>query len=120
MRAHKWGTQLNRACLVACLGISIPTIKRYFDLIDDILLIRKLPMGSGNVRKRLVKAPKVYIRDSDITHALFNLTTLGGLQGTQSPAPVGKDLFWGTSSPASRGNAVVLPDVGGRRNRSVY
>ncbi|MVM33408.1 DUF4143 domain-containing protein [Spirosoma sp. HMF4905] len=81
MLAHNQGAQLNMAQLGASLGITIPTTKRYIELLEDLLLIRHLRPWSGNVGKRLVKAPKVYIRDSGITHALLNLTTMDDLLG---------------------------------------
>jgi uncharacterized protein len=81
MLAHNQGSQLNMAQLGASLGIVIPTTKRYIELLDDLLLIRTLRPWAGNVGKRLVKAPKVYIRDSGLTHALLNLTTLDDILG---------------------------------------
>ena len=63
------------------LDLSVPTVKRYVELLGDLLLVRMLRPWSGNVSKRLVKAPKVYIRDSGLTHALLNLTTLDDLLG---------------------------------------
>ena len=81
MLAHSQGGQLNIAQLGASLGIAAPTSKRYIELLEDLLLIRSLLPWSGNVGKRLVKTPKVYIRDSGLTHALLNLTTLDDLLG---------------------------------------
>ncbi len=59
--------------IAASLGISVPTIMRYIDLFEDLFLIRLLRPWSSNVKKRLVKAPKLYIRDSGILHALLSL-----------------------------------------------
>lgn len=81
MLAHNQGAQLNMAQLGSNLGIAIPTVKRYLELLEDLLLIRHLRPWSGNVGKRLVKSPKVYIRDSGITHALLNLTDMDDLLG---------------------------------------
>jgi uncharacterized protein len=81
MLAHNQGGQLNIAQLGNNLDVAAPTAKRYIELLEDLLLIRTLRPWSGNVGKRLVKAPKVYIRDSGITHALLNLTTLDDLLG---------------------------------------
>lgn len=81
MLAHHQGGQLNTAQLGASLGITIPTVKRYIELLEDLFLVRTLFPWSGNVGKRLVKTPKVYIRDSGLTHALLNLTTLDDLVG---------------------------------------
>lgn len=81
MLAHNQGGQLNTAQLGANLGVSAPTAKRYIELLEDLLLIRTLRPWGENVGKRLVKAPKVYIRDSGITHALLNLETLDDVLG---------------------------------------
>jgi len=76
MLAHNQGELLNASRLAMGLGVSIPTIGRYLDLLADLFLIRLLRPWSRNTGKRLVKAPKVYIRDSGITHALLNLKSL--------------------------------------------
>ncbi|TKC60346.1 ATP-binding protein [Pedobacter hiemivivus] len=76
MLAHQQGSQVNVVQLGANLDITSPTTKRYLDLLEDLLLIRTLRPWSGNLGKRLVKSPKVYIRDSGLVHALLNLKTL--------------------------------------------
>jgi predicted AAA+ superfamily ATPase len=76
MLAHNQGGQLNIAQLGANLDLSAPTAKRYIELLEDLLLIRSLRPWSGNIGKRLVKSPKIYIRDSGLVHALLNLTTV--------------------------------------------
>jgi predicted AAA+ superfamily ATPase len=81
MLAHSQGGQLNIAQLGNNLDVTAPTAKRYIELLEDLLLIRTLRPWSGNVGKRLVKAPKVYIRDSGLTHALLNLTNFDDLLG---------------------------------------
>jgi hypothetical protein len=81
MLAHHQSGQLNLAQLGASLDIALPTAKRYIELLEDLLLIRTLRPWSGNVGKRLTKTPKVYIRDSGLTHALLNLTTLDDVMG---------------------------------------
>jgi predicted AAA+ superfamily ATPase len=81
MLAHSQGGQLNIAKLGSNLDVAAPTAKRYVELLEDLLLIRSLRPWAGNVGKRLVRAPKVYIRDSGLTHALLNLTTLDDLLG---------------------------------------
>jgi len=73
MLAHTQGTTLNQARLAASLGLSSPAIGRYIDLLVDLLLVRRLRPWSGNVGKRLVRAPKIYIRDSGLVHALLDL-----------------------------------------------
>ncbi|NML20231.1 ATP-binding protein [Pseudoflavitalea sp. G-6-1-2] len=81
MLAHAQGTQLNTSKLGANLGITAPTAKKYIELLEDLLLIRTLRPWSGNIGKRLVKSPKVYIRDSGIAHALLNIVKLNDLLG---------------------------------------
>jgi len=81
MLAHNQGGQVNTAQLGANLDISLPTTKRYLELLEDLLLIRTLRPWSGNVGKRLVKTPKAYIRDSGLTHALLNISTADDLFG---------------------------------------
>jgi len=66
---------LNSARLGAGLGVSGQTVSRYLDLLVDLLLVRRLQPWASNVGKRLVRSPKVYIRDSGIVHALLGLTT---------------------------------------------
>ncbi|MEO6546541.1 MAG: ATP-binding protein [Ferruginibacter sp.] len=87
MLAHSQGTQLNLAQLGAGLGISLPTVKRYVDLLEDLLLVRTLRPWSGNIGKRLVKSPKIYIRDSGLTHALLNLKTIDDIAGHPVAGP---------------------------------
>lgn len=81
MLAHHQGGPLNTAQLSSSLDIALPTVKRYVELLEDLFLIRTLRPWSGNVGKRLVKTPKVYIRDSGLTHALLNLATYDDLLG---------------------------------------
>jgi len=81
MLAHSQGGQLNIAQLAASLGIPATTARRYVELLEDLLLVRTLRPWSGNVGKRLVKSPKVYLRDSGITHALLGLETFDDLLG---------------------------------------
>jgi uncharacterized protein len=73
MLAHQQGGLLNQARLAGSLGVSAPAVGRYIDLLADLKLVRRLPPWSGNAGKRLVKAPKVFIRDSGIVHALLEL-----------------------------------------------
>lgn len=81
MLAHQQGAQLNQARLAASLGVSAPAVGRYVDLLVDLKLARRLPSWSGNLGKRLVKAPKLYIRDSGLVHALLELETRDQLLG---------------------------------------
>ncbi|MFZ6010299.1 MAG: ATP-binding protein [Bacteroidota bacterium] len=81
MLAHNQGEQLNIAKLGASLDVAASTAKRYLELLEDLLLVRSLRPWSGNIGKRLVKTPKVYIRDSGLTHALLNLTAMDDILG---------------------------------------
>lgn len=81
MLAHLQGTPLNQARLAGSLGISAPAVGRYIDLLADLKLVRRLPPWTGNLDKRLTKAPKLYIRDSGLVHALLELETRDQLLG---------------------------------------
>jgi predicted AAA+ superfamily ATPase len=81
MLAHGQGSVLNAAHLARNLDVSGTTIGRYLDLMTDLLLVRRLKPWTVNVGKRLVKAPKIYVRDSGITHALLNIQDYNSLLG---------------------------------------
>lgn len=87
MLAHAQGTLLNQSRFASSLAVSSPAGTRYLDLLVDLLLVRRLRPWSGNVGKRLVRSPKVYIRDSGITHALLDLETLDDLLGHPIAGP---------------------------------
>lgn len=76
MLAHNQGELLDASKLAASLAISGQTVARYIDLLCDLMLVRRLPAWSGHVGKRLVRSPKVYVRDSGLVHALLGLQTL--------------------------------------------
>lgn len=73
MLAHHQGGQLNVAQLARNLGVDAKTAAGYIDLLVDLLLVRRLPAWHANVGKRLVKSPRVYIRDSGLVHALLDI-----------------------------------------------
>ena len=73
MLAHLQGSTLNAAQLARSLAVDGKTVARYLDLLVDLLLVRRLSPLHANVGKRLVKSPKVYIRDSGIVHTLLGL-----------------------------------------------
>ncbi|WP_299784384.1 ATP-binding protein [uncultured Roseobacter sp.] len=81
MLAHEQGGLLNAAKLAAGLGVSGQSIARYLDLLVDLMLVRRLPPWHANTGKRLVKSPKVYIRDAGLTHALLGIETAEALLG---------------------------------------
>jgi predicted AAA+ superfamily ATPase len=73
MLAHQQGGLLNAAMLARALAVDGKTIASYLDLLVDLLLVRRLTPWHTNVRKRLVKSPKVYVRDSGLVHALLGI-----------------------------------------------
>jgi predicted AAA+ superfamily ATPase len=81
MLAHGQGTLLNASQLATALSVSAPTVSRYIDLLADLLLVRRLPPLHANTRKRLVKSPKVYVRDSGVVHALLRLENHNDIAG---------------------------------------
>ena len=81
MLAHRQGTLLNAATLAKSLEVSAQSVTRYIDLLADLLLVRRLPPLHANLGKRLVKSPKVYVRDSGLVHALLGIPSLTALAG---------------------------------------
>jgi hypothetical protein len=73
MLAHYHGQIWNGAEFARSLGVSEPTVKRYFDILTGTYMIRQLQPWFENIKKRQVKAPKIYIRDSGILHALLGI-----------------------------------------------
>ncbi|MEJ1355785.1 MAG: ATP-binding protein [Candidatus Sedimenticola sp. (ex Thyasira tokunagai)] len=73
MLAHHQGGLLNTAQFARNLGVDVKTAAGYLDLLVDLLIVRRLPAWHGNIGKRLVKSPKIFIRDSGLVHALLNL-----------------------------------------------
>jgi predicted AAA+ superfamily ATPase len=73
MVAHQQGGLLNTSQLGGSLGVSHHTVRRYLDVLEQTYLLRRLPPYFRNVGKRLVKAPKVYLRDSGLLHHLLNI-----------------------------------------------
>ena len=82
MLAHLQGQMFNASQLGLSLGgASHSTAARYLDVLVDTMMVRRLPPHLPNIGKRLVKSPKVYLRDSGLLHALLGLTTVRDLQG---------------------------------------
>ena len=81
MLAHLQGTILNASTLARALEVSAQSVTRYIDLLVDLLLVRRLVPFHADVGKRLVKAPKVYVRDSGLMHALLGIASLEQLAG---------------------------------------
>ena len=81
MLAHSQGGLLNASQVAGGLGISAQTVTRYIDVLDGLLLVRRLMPLHVNLRKRLVKAPKLYVRDSGLLHALLAISDFDDLAG---------------------------------------
>jgi predicted AAA+ superfamily ATPase len=81
MIAHHHAQIWNAAQFARSLGTSENTARRYLDILSGAYMLRILPPWFENLRKRQVKAPKIYVRDSGIFHALLQLRTLADVQG---------------------------------------
>jgi predicted AAA+ superfamily ATPase len=75
MVAHAQGGLFNASAYGQSLGVSYHTVQRYLDVLEETFLVRRLPPFHRNIRKRLVKTPKVYLRDTGLVHHLLNLGT---------------------------------------------
>ncbi len=87
MLAHNQATLLNAAKLAQGLGVDAKAVARYLDLLVDLLLVRRLPAWHQNAGKRLVKAPKVWVRDSGLAHALLGIGNQEQLLGHPVAGP---------------------------------
>jgi uncharacterized protein len=81
MLAHRHAQVWNGAALAAGLGESYPTVKRHLDLLTGALMVRQLQPWLPNLEKRLVKSPKVYLRDAGLLHALLGIRRFGEVEG---------------------------------------
>jgi uncharacterized protein len=81
MLAHNQGGLLNAANIARGLGVSGATVGNYLDLMVDLLLVRRLPPRVANLGKRMVRSPKVYVRDSGLLHALLGVADKESLLG---------------------------------------
>lgn len=82
MQAHLQGQQANASALGQSLGgLAHTTVTRYMDTLVDAMMLRRLEPYFVNSGKRLVKSPKVYVRDSGLLHALLGIADLNALQG---------------------------------------
>ncbi|HHI80375.1 MAG TPA: DUF4143 domain-containing protein [Planctomycetes bacterium] len=79
MLAHNHGQLLNGSKLGRSLGVSHSTIRRYLDILRETFMVRLLPPYLANTKKRQVKAPKIYIRDSGLLHSLLGIPNLEAL-----------------------------------------
>jgi predicted AAA+ superfamily ATPase len=81
MVAHLHGQLLNASSIANSLGVSQPTVTRWLDQMTQALLLRRLEPHHANLGKRLVKAPKVYVRDSGLLHSLLGIGEVNDLLG---------------------------------------
>ena len=81
MLSHNQACLLNASNLSRSLGLSVQSVTRYIDLLSDLLLVRRLQPYHTNIGKRLVKSPKIYIRDSGFVHALLGIELFEQLMG---------------------------------------
>jgi hypothetical protein len=84
MIAHCHGQLWNASRLAGSLGISSPTVRHYLDILEDTFIIRHVLPYHANVGKRIVKSPRVYVRDPGLLHALLSIRRLDDLQGHPS------------------------------------
>ena len=126
MLAHRQGGLLNASELARSLDVSVPAVTRYVDLLSDLMLVRRLPPYFANVGKRLVRTPKVYIRDSGILHLLLGLGNLDDvlshpvvgaswegfvIENLIAASPLGTDAwFYRTRAGAEIDLVLNLPD----------
>ncbi|WP_229667296.1 ATP-binding protein [Sphingopyxis bauzanensis] len=87
MLAHRQSGLLNAAELARSLGVDAKTVASYLDLLVDLLLVRRLEPWHSNAGKRLVKSPRIYVRDSGLVHTLLGLTTSEDILGHPIAGP---------------------------------
>ena len=81
MCAHNQGQLFNSSRLGESLGVTYQTIRRYIDLMEQTFIIRSLPPFEKNIKKRLVKSPKIFVRDSGLLHRLLQVDDFNSLMG---------------------------------------
>lgn len=81
MLAHCHGGQVNLSELGKSLEVSHTTIKSYLDILTGFYMVRQIQPWAGNIKKRLVKSPKIYLRDTGILHKLLNIADFESLLG---------------------------------------
>ncbi len=81
MLSHYQGQQINMSALGKSLEVSHTTIRNYLDVLTDLYMVRQLQPWAGNTKKRIVKSPKIYIRDTGILHHLLSISEYDDLLG---------------------------------------
>ena len=84
MLAHLHGQLFNASTIAGSLGVSSPTVSRYLDGLASSLMLRRLEPYHANQGKRLVKSPKIYVRDSGLLHHLLGIREVNDLMGHPS------------------------------------
>lgn len=128
MLAHQHGQLFNASAIAASLGVAASTTTRYLDHLCDALMVRRLEPFHINIGKRLVKSPKVYVRDSGLLHSLLNIQSVNDLLGHPSTGaswegfvieqiaahlPSGASLSFYRTAAGAEMDAVV--ELGGQR-----
>jgi hypothetical protein len=75
MLAHSHGKIWNASPFASSLGLTHPTVKKYLDILTGLYMVRQLQPWYANIKKRQVKSPKIYIRDTGLLHALIGINT---------------------------------------------
>ena len=81
MLAHYHGQTIKYSKLAGAVDVSVPTLKKYLAVLEQTYMIRLLPPCEANLKKRLIRSPKVYVRDSGILHALLEIERYDQLLG---------------------------------------
>ncbi len=81
MLGHCQGQLWNASKIAGSLGVDSKTARRYLDVLEDTFMVRQLPPLHTNLKKRLVKSPKIYLRDTGLLHALLGIQTYEQLLG---------------------------------------
>jgi uncharacterized protein len=84
MLAHSHGQLWNGNKIAGSLGLSAPTVRHYLDVLEDTFIVRQVQPYHANVKKRLIKSPKVYVCDSGLLHSLLRIRNLDDLQAHPS------------------------------------
>jgi predicted AAA+ superfamily ATPase len=84
MLAHSHSGLWNASKIAGSLDISAPTVRHYLDILHDTFIVRQLQPYHSNLKKRLIKSPKAYVRDTGLLHALLRIRDLDDLQGHPS------------------------------------
>lgn len=84
MIAHSHAQLWNASKIAGSLGVSAPTVRSYLDILEETFIVRQVQPYHSNIKKRLIKSPRVYIRDSGLLHTLLNIRTINDLHSHPS------------------------------------